>query len=69
MFVIRKTLTEIFEQGLLDEKKKLIVEGQEVALVYFRCGYHPDQEFIRIDFNLIYFAFYHSHLINFKPNH
>ena len=44
MFVLRKTLTEVAERGSLDEKtRKLFVEGIEVAMVYFRCGYSPDQ--------------------------
>merc|ERR1712029_789465 len=43
VFVIRKTLTEIANEGTLDEKKRLVVDGHEVAVVYFRCGYHPDQ--------------------------
>ena len=44
MFVLRKTLTEVFEQGSLEETtRKLFVDGVEVAMVYFRCGYSPDQ--------------------------
>jgi len=44
VFVLRKTLTEVAERGSLDEKtRKLFVEGIEVAMVYFRCGYSPDQ--------------------------
>jgi len=43
-FVIRKTLTEVAKDGYLEKgSKKLFVEKQEVAVVYFRCGYHPDQ--------------------------
>ena len=48
MFVLRKTLTEVAERGSLDEKtRKLFVEGIEVAMVYFRCGYSPDQGLYR----------------------
>ena len=43
VYVIRKTLTEIANEGKMDENKRLIVDGQEVAVIYFRCGYHPDQ--------------------------
>ena len=48
VFVLRKTLTEVTERGSLDEKtRKLFVEGIEVAMVYFRCGYSPDQGLFR----------------------
>ncbi len=43
VFVVRKTLTEVHDQGRLDEKKRLFVDEQEVAVIYFRCGYSPDQ--------------------------
>lgn len=43
VFVIRKSLTEVADQGHLDEDKRLIVDGHEVAVIYYRCGYHPDQ--------------------------
>lgn len=43
VFVVRKTLTEVANEGKLDAEKRLFVDGQEVAVVYFRCGYHPDQ--------------------------
>lgn len=42
-YVIRKTLTEIAKEGRLDENKRLFVGQHEVAVIYFRCGYHPDQ--------------------------
>ena len=45
LYVVRKTLTEVAKQGKLDDEKRLIVDGQEVAVVYFRCGYSPDQYF------------------------
>ena len=39
-YVMRKNLTEIAEQGkLVGEDARLFVDGQEVAVVYFRCGY------------------------------
>ncbi|XP_023333170.1 glutathione synthetase isoform X2 [Eurytemora carolleeae] len=43
VFVIRKTLTEIGNRGKLTEDKRLIIDGHEVAVIYMRCGYHPDQ--------------------------
>ena len=47
MFVLRKTLTEVAERGSLDAAtKKLFVDGVEVAMVYFRCGYSPDQGYL-----------------------
>merc|ERR1712156_465543 len=43
-FVIRKTLTEISTEGRIEPNtKKLFVGKHEVAVVYYRCGYHPDQ--------------------------
>ena len=39
-YVMRKNLTEIAEQGkLVGDDSRLFVDGQEVAVVYFRCGY------------------------------
>jgi len=44
VWVIRKNLTQISKEGRLEENsKKLFVGKHEVAVVYFRCGYHPDQ--------------------------
>jgi len=44
VFVVRKTLTEVAQEGKLQgEDRRLFVDGQEVAVVYFRCGYSPDQ--------------------------
>jgi glutathione synthetase len=43
VFVIRKTLTEVANKGRLGDAKRLFVGDDEVAVVYFRCGYHPDQ--------------------------
>lgn len=43
-YVMRKNLTEIAKQGkLVGDESRLFVDGQEVAVVYFRCGYTPDQ--------------------------
>lgn len=39
--VIRKTLTEIHNGGVLGTKKELIVDGVDVSVVYFRAGYEP----------------------------
>nr|XP_057940323.1 glutathione synthetase [Doryrhamphus excisus] len=38
---IRKRFEEVSKSGKLDEKKRLFVDGQEVAVVYFRHGYMP----------------------------
>jgi len=44
VFVVRKTLTEIAKEGkLVGDDSKLVVDGHEVAVVYYRCGYSPDQ--------------------------
>jgi len=43
VFVIRKTLTELAERAEMKEDKTLWMDGQEVAVIYMRCGYHPDQ--------------------------
>jgi len=43
VYVIRKTLTEVADQGRLDDEKRLFIGKDEVAVIYFRCGYHPDQ--------------------------
>ncbi|CAD7090096.1 unnamed protein product [Hermetia illucens] len=39
--VVRKTLTQIFEQGSHGPNKELIVDGNYVNVVYFRAGYEP----------------------------
>ncbi|GLV39684.1 Glutathione synthetase 2 [Carabus blaptoides fortunei] len=41
--VMRRTLTEIQEQGHLGANKELVIAGQTVAVVYFRAGYEPLQ--------------------------
>jgi len=43
VFVIRKTLTDLAQRGSLTEDKRLMIDGKEVAVIYMRCGYHPDQ--------------------------
>lgn len=43
--VIRKTLTQLINEAKLGDKKELIVNDKTVAVVYFRCGYSPDQYF------------------------
>ena len=44
VYVIRKSLAEVYKEGSIDKnKKRLFVGKQEVAVVYYRCGYHPDQ--------------------------
>lgn len=39
----RKTLNEIFEETHLNDKKQLILDGRQVAVVYYRSGYEPAQ--------------------------
>lgn len=39
--VIRKTLTDVFNEGKLGPKKELIIGNDEVSVVYFRAGYEP----------------------------
>ncbi|KAK4298479.1 hypothetical protein Pmani_029177 [Petrolisthes manimaculis] len=41
--VIRRNLTQISEQGRLTADKKLFIDGDEIAVVYFRAGYEPGQ--------------------------
>jgi len=43
VFVIRKTLTELADRAVMKEDKSLWIDGKEVAVIYMRCGYHPDQ--------------------------
>ncbi|KAI3357189.1 hypothetical protein L3Q82_015652 [Scortum barcoo] len=38
---IRKQFDDIHKTGCLDQDKRLFVDGQEVAVVYFRNGYMP----------------------------
>ncbi|KAM5135597.1 glutathione synthetase [Mantella aurantiaca] len=39
--VIRRRLTDVHERGSLDDRKRLYVDGYEVAVAYFRTGYMP----------------------------
>ncbi|CAH1722053.1 unnamed protein product [Chironomus riparius] len=39
--VIRKTLTDVFNTGVLGSNKELIVDGIVCSVVYFRAGYEP----------------------------
>ncbi|OXB58249.1 hypothetical protein ASZ78_011574 [Callipepla squamata] len=39
--VIRRRFRDVFEQGSLDGTRRLYVDGQEVAVVYYREGYVP----------------------------
>ncbi|KAK8394590.1 hypothetical protein O3P69_006622 [Scylla paramamosain] len=41
--VIRRNLTQISQQGCLTSDKRLIIDGDEIAVVYFRAGYEPGQ--------------------------
>jgi len=45
VYVVRKTLTQVADEGSLTSDKRLIVDGHEIAMIYFRCGYSPDQYF------------------------
>lgn len=40
--VLRKTLTEIGDKAFLSHDNKLVMEDLEIAVIYFRAGYHPD---------------------------
>uniref|UniRef100_A0A9L0JIW7 Glutathione synthetase n=1 Tax=Equus asinus TaxID=9793 RepID=A0A9L0JIW7_EQUAS len=41
--VIRRRFEDVFEKGSLDQDRRLFMDGQEVAVVYFRDGYMPSQ--------------------------
>ncbi|KAM9350287.1 glutathione synthetase-like [Symphorus nematophorus] len=41
--VIRRKFEEVSSGAFLDDDKRLFVDGLEVAVVYFRYGYMPDQ--------------------------
>ncbi|CAG4939195.1 unnamed protein product [Colias eurytheme] len=43
IMIYRKTLGEIYEETELNDKKQLILDGQPVAVVYYRSGYEPAQ--------------------------
>ena len=40
VYVIRKTLTEVADQGRLDDEKRLFIGKDEVAVIYFRYVCH-----------------------------
>ncbi|EGT56341.1 hypothetical protein CAEBREN_22530 [Caenorhabditis brenneri] len=40
--IIRRTLTQCYEQLSLNETSDLMIDGRPVAIVYFRAGYSPD---------------------------
>lgn len=40
--ILRRNLTECYEQLSVDDKDDLIIGGKQVAIVYFRAGYSPD---------------------------
>lgn len=40
---IRRTFEDVCERGSLDQDKRLMIDGLEVAVVYFRNGYVPQQ--------------------------
>lgn len=41
--LIRKSLAEIQEEAILEgPDKKLIVDGHEISVAYFRAGYTPN---------------------------
>ncbi|XP_026466651.1 glutathione synthetase-like isoform X1 [Ctenocephalides felis] len=39
--VIRKTLTEVYNEGKLGSNKELLIGSTRVSVVYFRAGYEP----------------------------
>lgn len=41
--VIRRRFEDVAEKGTLDQDRKLFLDGQEIAVVYFRDGYMPSQ--------------------------
>ncbi|XP_072371320.1 glutathione synthetase-like [Scyliorhinus torazame] len=40
--VIRRLFLDVHERGVLDDEKILFVDGYEIAIVYFRTGYNPE---------------------------
>ncbi|XP_013410748.1 glutathione synthetase-like [Lingula anatina] len=40
--VLRRSFDQVYRKSQLTEDNKLILEGHEVAVVYFRCGYSPN---------------------------
>ncbi|XP_045762352.1 glutathione synthetase-like isoform X1 [Maniola jurtina] len=43
IMIYRRTLTEIYDETTLNDKKQLILDGHPVAVVYYRSGYEPAQ--------------------------
>lgn len=43
VFTIRQTFEEVHARGSLDQDKRLFIDGREVAVVYYRNGYVPQQ--------------------------
>lgn len=43
IFTIRRTFEDLCARASLDQDKRLIIDGMEVAVVYFRHGYVPHQ--------------------------
>lgn len=43
IFTIRRTFDDLCARASLDQDKRLIIDGMEVAVVYFRHGYVPQQ--------------------------
>ncbi|ODN05249.1 Glutathione synthetase [Orchesella cincta] len=41
--VIRKNLTEVGMKGSIDSERRLFIDDVEVAVIYFRSGYAPEQ--------------------------
>ncbi|XP_042265730.1 glutathione synthetase isoform X1 [Thunnus maccoyii] len=39
---VRKRFDDVYKRGSLDQDKRLFVDGQEVAVVYYRNGYMPE---------------------------
>ncbi|CAB3997751.1 glutathione synthetase-like isoform X1 [Paramuricea clavata] len=49
--VIRRTLQEIEENGELKDDKKLVIDGKEIAVAYFRAGYTPKDYYSEKDWS------------------
>ncbi|XP_020778088.1 glutathione synthetase [Boleophthalmus pectinirostris] len=43
IFTIRRTFEDVHSRGSLDQEKRLLIDGMEVAVVYYRNGYVPQQ--------------------------
>lgn len=40
--VIRRTFAEVEAEAKLDDKRRLVIGGQSISVVYYRSGYSPD---------------------------